>query len=112
MYESEGGYWVPADDEMIVLEEFPHFVKYWTMPDKDGKRARGIKVPHPRMDGFEVGKAYKVLGVLMAQDVHYEYVYVEAPPGSDVAKYEVPLRYFKKHPTIEYPNTYKKKETT
>lgn len=100
---SESEYWVPKDGESILLLETPHFICYWGIPDADGRVSRFMTLKfHPSLDKLEPGEIYEVIGVVMNQDIHYEYVYVKPKKESrsfkenEVSKLEIPLRYFTK----------------
>ena len=109
MYKTDTGYWIPSIGETIVLEESPHVVK-WSGKNKEGKYIRGITIPHPYRDGMAEGTEYIVDGNFSAQDLHYEYILTK-PKGQyfeemGIEVLEIPLRYFKEHPTNVYENTW------
>jgi len=113
MYETETGYWVPGANEVILIAEEPHVIRWSGVCVQDGQQVRGITIPHAYRDGLLVGTEFVVKSVSIKQDMHYEYVLVDFKGDLFLDEYdnvvfEIPLRYCKKHPTEIYENTYKK----
>ena len=110
MYLTEKGYWVPSKDEVILIQEEPHVIKWHGI--KDNKPVRGITIPHAYRDGLQVGTEITIKGTSMHQDMHYEWVSIECVEGSflneqyGATTLQIPLRYFERHPDKEYENTY------
>lgn len=114
MYLTDTGYWRPDIDEVVILDQFPHFIKVWAK-NEEGKTFRGITIPGRYHFGLEVGEEYVVKSVISAQDFHYEYISIEPKipelcefEGGKVIALELPQSYFKRHPDKEYPNRFKK----
>ena len=110
MYLTPTGYWRPDKGEIITLAEIPHFIKFHG--EKDGKSFRGFRIPNPRQDGLDADKDFIVDGLLSAQDIHYEYVFILPPADvlywaeNNITMLEIPQRYFKPS-SHEYKNSYK-----